>query len=874
MDWVLIVILAAALWSTHSKLKQIQADVADLGERLGSLERAGLKRKVQETVETPYVTQTVAEPIVQNPYKPPSVSENATYEEFDEVLLEEAPVEKAYTKAQPVQKESVEFNLGAKLPVWIGAVCLICAGFFLIRYSIEIGLLGPGMRTFFGGVFGLILAGTGRYLDRRDDIANNKRISQGLAGAGVVLLYFTIYAAVNMYHLMSPTMGFANMAVVTAASVILSLRIGQPIAIFALVGGLLTPALMSTNEPNAVLLFSYLFVMSAGMLYMLVQRGWWALSTFVVIGFFGWVAFWDATNFVESDRWTLVLFSMALVGVVLAITGKFSERDEKIGQDNPAFVLNTASVIGGFLTMCLLGVKVTLSLFDWSMLALLSTACVAMAHYRWGYYKKLLLAKLIADIGLFLFWMQSAAVMPNDIGIAVAELALVYVAFPAFLLSRTNKPAYWASIQSIFAFSFYIMCYLHFIDLPDFSKDTWAFEGLALGALAIGMVALMHRRFADNEPVQERVMSIYALTATAFISLGLQILLPSSVFSLAVAGEIFALACLFYRFKFQFLQTISVILAVLFIGLNCEMILSFAGLMISSFFGSHHSILGNFTRPVEYLDKLFMCIALLGGAFVLYEDKNTSLPKILFGITVGLFCAFAYFMIGYISHGAISLAFEADFIERGFISLALAGTGIGVFYLWKRYDIAFFETIALALIHLVFFRIAWFDLIVHNPYFSSSQHVGATPFINGITLTYGGGLLLTAWMFKNIPSLQRVYGAFGLVILFALTSLTIAQLFHGDSLSPHETQSMELYSYSIVWLLTSLVLLFIGMGRNSKEIRVAAMAFMTLTIGKVFLVDAGELHGLYRIFSFFGLGVCLIGLSYFYTRFVSKNDKA
>ena len=59
--------------------------------------------------------------------------------------------------------------------------------------------------------------------------------------------------------------------------------------------------------------------------------------------------------------------------------------------------------------------------------------------------------------------------------------------------------------------------------------------------------------------------------------------------------------------------------------------------------------------------------------------------------------------------------------------------------------------------------------------------------------------------------------------------------------------------------------------RDLKSIRLASLGFMLLTIGKVFLIDAGELEGLYRIASFLGLGVSLIGLSYFYTRFILKK---
>ena len=39
-------------------------------------------------------------------------------------------------------------------------------------------------------------------------------------------------------------------------------------------------------------------------------------------------------------------------------------------------------------------------------------------------------------------------------------------------------------------------------------------------------------------------------------------------------------------------------------------------------------------------------------------------------------------------------------------------------------------------------------------------------------------------------------------------------------------------------------------------------------VAKVFLYDASALTGLLRVFSFFGLGLSLLSLSWFYTRFV------
>src|SRR5580693_9183019 len=44
-----------------------------------------------------------------------------------------------------------EERIGTRWVVWIGGLTLALGGFFLVRYSIEAGLLGPRIRTLLGG---------------------------------------------------------------------------------------------------------------------------------------------------------------------------------------------------------------------------------------------------------------------------------------------------------------------------------------------------------------------------------------------------------------------------------------------------------------------------------------------------------------------------------------------------------------------------------------------------------------------------------------------------------------------------------------------------------------------------------------------------
>ncbi|MGM0423041.1 MAG: DUF2339 domain-containing protein, partial [Pseudomonadota bacterium] len=63
-----------------------------------------------------------------------------------------------------------------------------------------------------------------------------------------------------------------------------------------------------------------------------------------------------------------------------------------------------------------------------------------------------------------------------------------------------------------------------------------------------------------------------------------------------------------------------------------------------------------------------------------------------------------------------------------------------------------------------------------------------------------------------------------------------------------------------------------GIWRQNQAARMASLIFIGAAILKVFLYDAAALEGLYRVFSFLGLGLSLIGLSYFYTRYVFSDQ--
>ncbi len=94
--------------------------------------------------------------------------------------------------------------------------------------------------------------------------------------------------------------------------------------------------------------------------------------------------------------------------------------------------------------------------------------------------------------------------------------------------------------------------------------------------------------------------------------------------------------------------------------------------------------------------------------------------------------------------------------------------------------------------------------------------------------------------------------------------LLVRQAFQGPILTGLEMPIAEYYTYSLAGLVLSIGLLVAGMRLPDKALRLAGLGLLTVTIVKVFVFDAGELEGIWRILSFMGLGVALIGIARLY----------
>ncbi len=204
-----------------------------------------------------------------------------------------APSDRAPT--EPVAKPFLarvnwEQFLGVKLFAWAAGLALFLGAGFFLKWSFDHGLITPPVRVAMGFVTGIGLVVAGLRIPKQ----RYNTLAQALIAAGVVILYADIFASCSFYHFIPNAAAFLLMVLVTVAAFLLAVRLDAPVvAILGLLGGFLTPPLLSTGQDRPFGLFGYIALLDIGLLAVALSKRWnyitllGALATVAMQ--FGWV---------------------------------------------------------------------------------------------------------------------------------------------------------------------------------------------------------------------------------------------------------------------------------------------------------------------------------------------------------------------------------------------------------------------------------------------------------------------------------------------------------------------------------------------------------------------------------------------------------
>jgi uncharacterized membrane protein len=147
---------------------------------------------------------------------------------------------------------------------------VVGVGFF-VKYSVENGLITPTGRILLAAASGLAMLMAGaRLLGRKYHV-----LGQGLLGGGLAVLYFSVFAAANLYHLIEQSPAFVLMSIVTVAAGSISVRFNSIlVAVLGILGGYGTPIMLSTGTVNFPGLLGYMLVLGCGVLGVCYWKNW------------------------------------------------------------------------------------------------------------------------------------------------------------------------------------------------------------------------------------------------------------------------------------------------------------------------------------------------------------------------------------------------------------------------------------------------------------------------------------------------------------------------------------------------------------------------------------------------------------------------
>jgi uncharacterized membrane protein len=847
VDEILLILLGIA-WALGTPLVAIVALVRtsrlrDQNERL-TADLAALRRQMAEGAALPPPFVAPAAEIIPPPAPP--------FEPSPPVEAEIAPPGPAPAIA-PL-RVGWEQRLGARAFLWIGAVTLALAAIFLVRYSIEEGYLSPEVRVILAALFGFALIGGAERMRGRDE-----RVAQALAAAGVASLYGALFAAVALYDMISKVAAGGGAAALTAFAIGISLRHGMFVAGLAFVGGFASPAIIGSETPNTPVLFGYLLAIAAGTLGVIRARGWWPLGWGVLAGSAIWTVLW-MLSLAGGLHW-VGLFLVAVAGLFVWATWRRMGESENPPADVVALVW-TALGLTGFLLVAVIVQDNGERSAGWLALAVHGAGLYALGRWTPRFQHVAALAPLLSIVTLALWWGDTRGAGPDWDAERFAWVAILlggfYAAGAFALLWNAARPGFWAALSVAAALTHFLLCW--YVLRSTATGTPWGLISIGLAApFLVGAERLT--RWRETMPGATEALGFLAAGVTFFIAAAIPLELRREWITVAYAVEFAAVAAIAAKLELRAMRQLCwPLLAVVVVRfvINPEVLkypLGVTPILNWILWGYGLSI-----------------AALMAGLRFLRPTGDERLVRATEAAVALLAFVLATLEVRSVFRHDSMAAPGASFMERAFYVLVWGAFALAALWLARRRR----DPVALwawrASGALAAATVLAVQVVIANPVFERAD-VGRLPIANGLFLAYAVPAAMAALARRWIDvepnrNVALAVEAAASILAFVYVSLEVRHLFDpGFERAGFAAAGLELYAYSVVWLLFGVALLALGFVRGAAALRHAGMALVCVVVAKVFLVDMAGLHGLLRVFSFLGLGAALVGLGYAYRRF-------
>jgi uncharacterized membrane protein len=843
------VILALRVWDLSRRLERRVDDVESALLELRRGRPAGTAEQAKaERVSPPEATTPKRGATTQGPAPSPAIPRPPR--EVSSAAPHGAPT-RAGTRAVARQLEE---QLGAHLPIWIGAVALALAGVFLVKLSLDRGWLLPATRVALGLLFGLSLLACGEWLRRR-----STRVAAGLAAAGIAVLFAALFAGVNLYGLISPAVGLLLMGLTTAAAVGLSLRHGFLMAALGLVGGFLSPYLVRLEDPDLRPLLLYLLLLQAGLLAVGRRRGWWQLTLVAFLAGLGWVALSLGGPLTPEHATWLGAFVVTSVALPVGAMLRAGRAGTAPAFERNALTLHALATTGGLAALASLTLQADHSRTTWLFVAIIGLGTMLVERLRPRFHGLAWIAVSVPAL-LAVHWLLGLDGQPHPHVLGAVALVGALFAVVAYLCQwRSPDVAGWAWLSAASGVVYLLLAYRGATGLE--LSLPWGAICIAMAGLYLAAALPVSRR---RETVGfEGALGALAAAATTFVSLAVPIELERQWLTVAWALEASILVWLAGRLRVPILRTLACVLAG---GVGIRLL---ANPDLLRYAVGTHPIFNWLTYGYGIPVASFVA-----AASIAQRRGDSKLAEVFRAGAIVLGVAGLTLLVRQAFHPGNIGSSSYPLGEWGTISVVWLAAAWALLRAHRARPFASFAGLGRGIAVLALLQVTLAQCLLANPLWHHTA-VGSLPILNTLLLAYGApaALLLLLARERSSPAWLRAGCRLGaLLTTFLLVTLELRQAFQGTHLDTGTASNAEQWAYSISWIGLGLALLAFGILGRSQLARFASLALMFLAVGKVFLYDMAALQDFYRILSFLGLGASLMLLAGLYQRFVFRAE--
>jgi uncharacterized membrane protein len=302
----------------EQELQELRARVAELTQRVYKLEqKLGVGTPAAPAAASPAPPKPAA-PSTTIPPRPTSTTAGDP----------SAPMPPRPAAAAPPPDISLESRIGAQWLNRIGVFALLVGAAYFLKLAFDNNWIGPSGRVAIGMLAGIALV----FWSSRIHARGYRYFSYSLTAVGVGVMYLSLWAAFQLYHLLPSGVAFVLMILVTASAGLLAIKQdAQILAVVALSGGFATPLLLSTGENRPLELFSYIAVLDIAAIALVALKPWRRLlaGTFVatVLFYAGWFQ-----RFFRDEQRPIAIFFATLFFVLFAVLPLIKLMNPRFGQ--------------------------------------------------------------------------------------------------------------------------------------------------------------------------------------------------------------------------------------------------------------------------------------------------------------------------------------------------------------------------------------------------------------------------------------------------------------------------------------------------------------------------------------------------------------